>query len=64
MLDPYHINWKMRANIPLINLVSKSVYHQIDGIAPIFQIWSMPVGYEELAEGFEPIRNGVDILNE
>ena len=27
-------------------------------IANIFQIWSTPVDYEELAVGFEPIRNG------
>ena len=27
-------------------------------IVRIFQIWSTPVGYKELAERFEPIRNG------
>ena len=27
-------------------------------IAPTFQIWSMPVSYEELAKCFQPIRNG------
>ena len=27
-------------------------------IAPTFHIWSVPVGYEELAGGFQPIRNG------
>ena len=27
-------------------------------IACIFQIWLLPVGYEELAGGLEPIRNG------
>ena len=36
-------------NIPLIESM---VY------SPIFQIWSMLVGYEELGGGFEPIRNG------
>ena len=29
-----------------------------DGIIwSIFQIWSAPTGYEELAEGFKPIKN-------
>ena len=27
-------------------------------IARILQIWSTPVGYEELAQAFEPIKNG------
>ena len=27
-------------------------------IACIFQIWLLPVGYEVLARGLEPIRNG------
>ena len=46
-------------NIPSTKLVSKSIY-QFDGIFQIriFQIWSTPVDYEELAMGFEPIRNG------
>ena len=27
-------------------------------IVRIFQIWSTPIGYKEIAERFEPIRNG------
>ena len=46
-------------NIPLyqlrfqVNIPSNRWY-----IANIFQIWLTPVDYEELAVGFEPIRNG------
>ena len=51
------------------NLISKSIYHRSTSfpshissnrwfITRIFQIWSMQVGYGELAGGSEPIRNG------
>ena len=51
------------------NLVSESIYHRLTSFPSKYtiesmvycshlQIWSTPVGYEELARGFEPIRNG------
>ena len=58
---------RFQENILSINLVSKQMYHRTISfprnvpsnwwyITRIFQIWSTPVGYEELAGGFEPIR--------
>ena len=35
------------------NIISNQCYS-----AHILQIWSTPVGYEELARGFDPVRNG------
>ena len=50
-------------------LVSESIYHRLTSFPSQYtiesmvycshlEIWSTPVGYEELARGFEPIRNG------
>ena len=43
-------------NTPSINLISKSIY--IKSIVHLPNLVSGQVGYEELAGGFKPIRNG------
>ena len=54
---PPHLKvWIYHCNTPSINLISKSIY--IKSIVHLPNLVSGQVGYEELAGGFKPIRNG------
>ena len=52
---------RFQTNVQSNSLISKKIYRRIGGIyiTRILQIWSTPVGYEELAGGFESVRDGV-----
>ena len=54
--SPHLKVWIYHCNTPSINLISKSIY--IKSIVHLPNLVSGQVGYEELAGGFKPIRNG------